>query len=167
MSRTFKHRPYWVRSNDPKNEHRVAWHDHDHLGEPIYNYRLIRDENDKTIEVEKTYVSSYDGYVKTYTTALTEKIVVGYISEVCTIDIPLQDDKTRYIPCHYQIAWWSVAQKSYKAGRMFAHDSENAQLMQTLGSLKKAFNSGEDLEEWEEYEELKKTGKTYRNWYDQ
>jgi hypothetical protein len=166
MSRTFKHRPYWVRSNDPKNEHRVAWHDHDHLGEPIYEHRLVRDENDETIEVEKTYLT-YGGEPRTYKTALTEKILIDYISEECTINIPLLDDNTRYIPCHYQIAWWSVAQKSYKAGRMFAHDSENAHLMQTLGNLRKAYNSGEDLEDLEDYEDLKKTGKTYRNWYDQ
>lgn len=53
MSRTDKDRPYWVRLNDDAT---TTYHDHDNLGEPVYHYRIVRDETGhaKTVNVPWT-----------------------------------------------------------------------------------------------------------------
>lgn len=61
MSRTDKDRPYWVRLND---EAHATWHDHEHLGEPVYHYRIVYDAEGYPETVEVPWTMSATDIVK-------------------------------------------------------------------------------------------------------
>jgi len=97
MSRTFKDRPLWVRSNDPKEERKV-YHDHLSMGKPIYRSRRKRDADGKKLSEEKEIlqyqrvvvytdngVDFYDYRIRpaTITVPVYETVLVGYYAEEC------------------------------------------------------------------------------------
>jgi hypothetical protein len=74
MSRTFKDRPYWVRSND-KNELRSVSHYHHLAGEEVYHWLPVKDADGNQVmeTVERPPVKGYrvvfrDRTSKVYTT---------------------------------------------------------------------------------------------------
>lgn len=70
MSRTDKHRPYWVKTNDQGIEH----HDHSKLGEEVWRKRMVVDaERKPIIEVVTTYA-----YADDYLRSIRRDIIGDY-----------------------------------------------------------------------------------------
>lgn len=92
MSRTLKDRPDWVKNNDKSYSFKEE-HNHEHAGEPIYGYEIVKDENGSPIIETYTYrgfigfhiYNHFEGKYELYDTWEELKAVHG-------------EDKTRYLP---------------------------------------------------------------------
>jgi len=132
MSRTFKDRPFWVKSNDPSLR-RSASHGHLRFGIPIYRRVPVKDENGNFVYneylgyrlIERENAALKLGITDLYrvidkpefgflfrkephiyTDGIKyERVIVGYHPDHCTIAEPATSSSDISFGCHY---WFDI-----------------------------------------------------------
>lgn len=94
MSRTFKDRPYWVKTNDPKNLEVITYHHHVHFGRPLWKTVPVRDAEGNLVTTEETVKHYHTGEPYIVTRGVYENRLVGYTSKECDAHEP--EDGTHY-----------------------------------------------------------------------
>lgn len=88
MSRTFKDRPYWVKTNDPKNLEVITYHHHTRFGRKLEKSFPVKDENGERVTKEVEFTTYFSKETHTVTVDVYESRLIGYHSTECDAHEP-------------------------------------------------------------------------------
>lgn len=174
MSRTFKDRPFWVRSNDV-TETRYEHHNHGQFGEENLIRCPVKDENGDPVYELKTvprgYYNENGSYVYSeysWYALVTEVTVASVTKDYCTINeagpsIHSYRARTDVNACSY-ILFENKFNRPLKKEKKIYHGAAKAAERAFLVKAAKLYNNGWDAEEFETETMTTRTN-MHRGWW--
>lgn len=148
MSRTFKDRPFNVRSNDRNETRRHPYHDHNGFGR---TRTISTDENGQELHY--------------YSAAYRRAVKLNSFAGHCTLDEPWSETQATSLekPCGYLIRCNS--NRPRKTDRVFYHSGHRNSERSQLTRIIVLFNTGSDVEEASQAEPLNTRVRRHYGWW--
>jgi len=159
MSRTFKDRPWLVRSYDKSEPLVDEYHNHLDFGKPVYKTVLVRDEKGEVVTQDEARNGwhrtaegnfTYGPYTRTF--RVTKQVLFGYMADHCTINEPQvlgRSYRENLSPCT-RFVQTTKNNRPRSWEKRYFHKGMRANERDAIKGYEKLYNGGEEVDLYED-----------------